>query len=48
MADQIDYRSIKAGIRRGRIERAIAFRRMAHALSSGLRNVTKMILAMVT
>ena len=48
MDDQIDYRSIEAGMRRGRIERAIAYRRMAHALSKGLRNVTKMIVGMVT
>ena len=43
MANQIDYRRIEAGMRQGRIERAIAFRQMTRALSRGLRNAANMI-----
>ena len=46
MTNHIDNRTIEAGMRQGRIERAIAFRRMGSALSRGLRATVKFVAAM--
>jgi len=45
MNTHIDRRMIEAGMRQGRIERAIAFRHMARATQRGLRLTAKMIVA---
>ncbi len=45
MTTQIDHRIIEAAMQQGRLERALAFKRMARAAYRGIRDTAKMVVA---